>query len=123
MPPPDSPTNAELCVLDVLWHAPDRTVREIANALHGDATAVQYRTVQVLLQRLEKKGLCRCDRSAAPHRFAATVGRSELIGDELQRVADKVCDGSLAPLLLSLARSAKLTRRQRAELWKLLEDA
>ena len=65
MPPPDSPTNAELCVLDVLWHAPGRTVREIANALHGDATAIQYRTVQVLLQRLEKKGLCRCDRSAA----------------------------------------------------------
>jgi predicted transcriptional regulator len=122
MPPSESPTNAELGVLDELWRSPGATVREIANAMHGSATPVQYRTVQVLLQRLEKKGLARGSRGETPHRFTATVGRSELIGDELQRVADKVCDGSLTPLLLSLAEKTRLSAEQRAALWKLLED-
>ena len=37
-------------------------------------------------------------------------------------MADKVCDGSLAPLLLNLAGKARLSTAQRDELRKLLED-
>lgn len=122
MPPPfESPSNAELSVLDVLWERDGATVRDVASALHGEPSAVQYRTVQVLLKRLERKGLVTRDRSASPHRYTAAVARSALIGDELQRVADKICEGSLAPLLLNLARNAKLSAGERRALWELLE--
>ena len=121
MAQPESPTNAELALLDVLWANGPSTVREVATAIHGEPTAVQYRTVQVLMHRLERKALVAGDRDVSPHRFSAAIGRGELIGDELQRVADKVCEGSLAPLLLNLARTATLSADDRAQLWKLLE--
>lgn len=116
------PTPAELQVLDVLWQHGPQTVRAVASALHGEPSAVQYRTVQVLLDRLEKKDLVVRDRSASPHTFTARVDRGRVIGRELQDVADRVCDGSLAPLLMNLARAAKLTPQEKSRLWQLLGE-
>ena len=78
-----TPTDAEFRLLDQLWAAGSLTVRALAEALYGDPSDVQYRTVRVQLGRLEKKGLVRCDQSATPHRFAASVDRSHFIGDQL----------------------------------------
>lgn len=122
MPEHKSPTNAELRLLDELWQQADQTVRQVATALYQDPTSVQYRTVQVQLDRLEKKGLVIRDRSVQPHRFRATVDRGHFLGDELQSMADKVCEGSLAPLLLNLAGRVRLTDEQRQELLDLLGD-
>ena len=124
MPDPErkSPTNAELRLLDELWKRAHQTVRELATALYRDPSSVQYRTVQVQLDRLEKKGMVQRDRDQQPHRFAAAVDRGRFLGEELQSMADKVCEGSLAPLLLNLAGRAKLSDDERRELWKLLGD-
>ncbi|MFO1054375.1 MAG: BlaI/MecI/CopY family transcriptional regulator [Planctomycetota bacterium] len=116
------PTAAELQVLDVLWRLGAQTVRGVASDLHGDPSPVQYRTVQVLLDRLEKKGLVARDRSVTPQSFAATVDRSGVIGNELQDLADRICEGALAPLLLNLADRARLSPEEKARLWKLLEE-
>ena len=70
-----SPTDAELTLLDELWRHSPQTVRELASAVHSEPTKVQYRTVQVLLDRLEKKSLVARDRIATPHRFMPTVPR------------------------------------------------
>lgn len=122
--PPDlpRPTDAELRLLDELWRDGPCTVRELAIRLHGEPTNVQYRTVQVQLDRLVKKGLVAKDRGASPQRFAAAVDRARFIGSELQSMADRVCDGSLAPLLLNLAGQAKLSDAEKAELRRLLGD-
>jgi predicted transcriptional regulator len=50
------------------------------------------------------------------------VERGELIGRQLQQTADKLCDGSLQPLLTHLVRSAKLSVHDRQSLRSLLED-
>lgn len=117
-----TPSDAELRVLDVLWRLGTRTVRQVAVELYGTPTTVQYRTVQVQLDRLAKKGLVARLRGTSPHLFRASVDRSRFIGEELQSMADKVCEGSLAPLLLNLAGRAKLSARQREELRMLLEE-
>lgn len=117
-----SPSDAELRVLDVLWRRGPQSVREVAFDLYGEPTSVQYRTVQVQLDRLEKKQLVARDRDETPHRFTATVDRKHFIGEELQTMADKVCEGSLAPLLLNLAGKAKLSDSEREELRKLLDE-
>jgi len=123
MSPRDSrPSNAELAVLDALWKQSPLTVREVANAVHGAPTPVQYRTVQVQLDRLEKKGLVTRDRSCAPQVFSPTVDRGQVIGEELKQIADKVCEGSFAPLLMNLAKGADLTEAEKAELLRLLQE-
>jgi predicted transcriptional regulator len=78
--------------------------------------------VQKLLDRLEAKGCVERDRSGWAHVFRAAIDRDELIGRRLQAVAEKLCGGSLTPLLTNLVRSKRLTARERRELRKLMNE-
>jgi predicted transcriptional regulator len=115
-------TNAELAVLQVLWDAGPATIRQLTDALYPDRTAGQYATVQKLLERLEDKRFVSRNRDAAAHTFTAAVGRDDLIGRQLRDVAEKLCGGSLTPLLTHLVRTRKLTARERQELRALIDD-
>src|SRR3954468_23973451 len=92
-------TDAELQVLQTLWDDGPATIRQLTDALYPGGGSAQYATVQKLLDRLEAKGFVARDRSAFVHVFWATVGREELIGRRLRTMADKLCGGSLVPLL------------------------
>jgi predicted transcriptional regulator len=78
--------------------------------------------VQKLLDRLAEKGHVRRDRSGSAHVFSAAVGREELIGRRLQDVAEKLCGGSLTPLLTHLVKTRKLSDQERQELRDLIDD-
>jgi len=56
------------------------------------------------------------------HTFAATVDREELIGRRLQATAERLCGGSLTPLLMHLVRARKLSASERQELRSLIDD-
>ena len=118
---PDVP-DAELAVLKVLWDRSPATIREIADELYPGGEVAHYATVQKLLERLEAKRCVKRDRSAAAHVFRPAVGRDDLIDEELRQIADRLCDGSLVPVLNQLVRRASLSRAQREELKKLLDS-
>ena len=114
-------SETELQILDRLWDEPAQTIRSICEAIYTDASPSRYATVQSLLERLERKGwVCR-DRSGFKHQFSASRGRSEFIGQQIQEVADAVCDGSVGALLGQLAKSGSLTSGDRDELRRLIE--
>lgn len=116
-------TEAEMTVMQVLWDAGPRSIRQITDAIHGArADASQYATVQKQLERLEAKGLVRRDRSLFVHLFSPSVGREELIGRRLREMADKLCGGSLAPILSHLARSKGLSAEERQALRELIDS-
>ena len=115
-------TESELSVLRILWDRGPATIRQLTDVLYPRGGAAQYATVQKLLDRLEAKGCVRRDRSGAAHTFAAAVGREEIIGRRLRDVAEKLCGGSLTPLLTHLVRSKKLSARDRQELRSLIEE-
>jgi len=124
--PRDTPdvTETELALLEVLWDRGRCSIRQMTDALYpggGRASQAQYATVQKLLDRLEAKGFVARDRSLFVHVFWATVGREELIGRRLRAVADKLCGGSLVPLLSHLVRTAPLTPQERQSLRELIE--
>ncbi len=116
-------TDTELQILDALWTKGPLKIREITDTLYPRSRPSVYATVQSLLDRLEAKGYVRRDRSAFAHVFSASVERGAFIGGQLQDMADKVCDGSLTPLLLSLVERAELGDSARRELLKLIEEA
>ena len=120
-PTPADVTEAELAVLELLWHAPGATIRKLTDSLYPDGGSAHYATVQKLLERLEAKGFVQRDDSAMAHRFSATVAREELIGRRLRAVADKLCGGSMTPLITSLVESRTLTKRELSELRALIE--
>jgi predicted transcriptional regulator len=119
--PPDV-TDAELAVLQTLWDQGTATIRQLTDVLYPQGTAGQYSTVQKLLERLEAKGCVQRDRTAWPHRFTATVDRETLIGWRLRTTAEKLCGGSLTPLLLHLLRAEELSPQERQELRAYLEQ-
>ena len=114
-------TDAELAVLQELWERGSATIRQLAEVLYPGGSAAQYATVQKLLERLDAKGCVRRDRRPWPHVFAATVDRDDLIGRRLRAVAEKLCGGSLTPLLTHLLAVERLSPEERQELRAVLE--
>ena len=115
-------TDAELSVLEVLWDDGAQSIRRITSRLYRDGTTSDYATVQKLLERLEGKGCVRRDRRSFAHTFTAVVEREDLIGQQLEDVAKKLCNGSVTPLLVHLLSSGRLEARDREMLRRLLED-
>jgi predicted transcriptional regulator len=119
---PQDITDTELAVLQVLWDHGPATIRRLTDTLYPQKGAAHYATVQKLLERLEAKGHVQRDRSQAVHVFAATTGRDELIGRRLRDMAEKLCGGSLTPLLTHLVRARRLTAEERRTLRALIDE-
>lgn len=113
---PKEVTDAELAVLEVLWEGESASVREISEALYGEAGSSENATVQKLCERLLAKDCVARDASRRPAHFHALIDRTQLIGRHLKGVADKLCEGSLTPLLTHLVEAAKLDGDEIAEL-------
>ena len=116
-------TEAELSVLEHLWEHGSSVVREISAALYAENTPAYHATVNSLLDQLEKKGFVSRDRSSFAHRFTATIDRSELVGSQLQEIADSHFGGALAPMLLTLVDNVKLSPRDRAAVRRIIDKS
>lgn len=114
-------TDAELAVLQVLWEHGSCSIRHIADILYPGGKPAQYGTVQKLLERLEAKKHVSRNRSPWPHVFSAAVERETLIGLRLRETAEKLCGGSLTPLLLHLLKAEQFSDQERQELRSFLE--
>src|SRR5262245_31199675 len=104
---PRDVTEKELAILQVLWDQGPATIRQITDVVYPDGDTPQYATVQKLLERLEEKGCVQRQRAVPANIFSATIGREELIGRRLQDMAEKLCGGSLTPLLTHLVRQRR----------------
>src|SRR5687768_2591644 len=118
---PQDVTEAELALLEKLWDGGRVSIRQLADAIYPAGGPAQYATIQKQLERLEAKGFVKRDRSLFVHVFTPAVDRDELIGRRLRAVADKLCGGSLVPILSHLARATGLTEQQRRALRELID--
>jgi predicted transcriptional regulator len=119
---PHDVTDAELAVLQVLWERGPATRRQIADVLYPSGGPAHYTTVQKLLERLEAKGHVTRSRGPGVLTFTAAIDREQLISRRLLDVAEKLCGGSLTPLLMNLVRSRALTARELADLQELVKE-
>ncbi|MCA9321282.1 MAG: BlaI/MecI/CopY family transcriptional regulator [Planctomycetes bacterium] len=114
-------TDAELAILEVLWRSSELTIRDLTDRLYPQGGTSAYATVQKLLERLEKKGCVARRRETSAHRFSASVEREQLIDHSLREVAEKLCGGSMTPLLTQLVRARGLSPAERDELQALID--
>ncbi len=116
-------TETELAILDVLWTKGTATIRDITDELYTRRTTGEYATVQKLLERLEAKGCVKRDRSSFAHVFQAKISRDIVIGEELENLAKKLCNGSLTPLLIHLAEAGRLSPNDYKMLRRMIKEA
>lgn len=117
---PQTVTDAELAVLKVLWQRGPLTAKAITAAIYPDGAESEFASVHSFLQRLERKGLVDRDRSAFVHSFTATVSQADVAGQELEMLAARLGERSIAPLIMQLVEQKRLSEQEVAEIRKLL---
>jgi predicted transcriptional regulator len=116
-------TDAELEVLKGLWELGPATIRQLTDRLYPSGGPSHYATVQKLLERLEGKACVRRRASSARvNVYRAAIDRQALVAHRLQATADRLCEGSLTPLLTQLVTAGDLSREEREELRRLMEE-
>jgi predicted transcriptional regulator len=113
-------SDAEWAVMDAVWDA-GRPVR--AREVHDRVAAAPgwaYTTVKTLLDRLAAKGALRADREGRATLFSARVTRAEARRSALGSLLERAFDGAAAPLLRFVVEEEGLSRRERADLVRLL---
>src|SRR5215510_3242976 len=113
--PQDVP-EAELAVLRVLWEAGEATRRQLLDRLYPGGGPAHYTTVQKLLERLQERGLVTQGGSPQLRTFTPAVSKDEFIGLQLRDVAERLCEGSLSPLLMNLVKAQPLSEAELEEL-------
>ncbi len=119
-------SETELRMLKTLWEGGKLTVRQIAETLYADGLGkvgnAEIGTVHSLLARLEKKKLVRRSRRTHPHLFSARVTLEQVAGGELQVMAEKLSEGSIAPFLMHLISNGKLSSSEADEIREMLRN-
>lgn len=114
--------NAELAIMELLWAEGRLTAPRIRERLYNAAARPQHGTVQKLLLRLEEKGFVERERTAPAHQFSARISREAYAGSQLETIAERLTDGSLAPLISTLIDQKKLSRAEIERLRQLLDE-
>jgi predicted transcriptional regulator len=100
------PTEAELAILNVLWHAGTATVRDVYEALYRDEGG-GYTTALKLLQVMHGKGLVERDDSQRAHVYRATISKDSAQRRMVSDLVQRVFDGRPGELVLRALGSAQ----------------
>ena len=115
-------TEGELAVLQQLWQKSGLSIRQLTERLYPKRTAAHYGTVQKQLERLEAKGFVSRDRSLFVHLFTAAIDRDALVGRRVDEMVDKLCEGSLTPIISHLLQNPKLSDQERRQLRAMVDS-
>ena len=113
------PTDAELAILRVLWAHGPSTVREVAREMGRESA---YTTILKLLQIMTEKGLVRRDESPRTHVYEAALTEGDTQQQLVTDLLEKVFDGSASKLVMQALAAKKTSRKELAEIRKLLDQ-
>lgn len=114
-------SEAESIVMDVLWRGHPRTADDVIAAL-ADAQDWQEATIKTLLNRLLNKGAIAAEKDGRRYLYTPVLKREDWLIDESESLLDRLFGGRVAPLVAHFSEHRKLSRKDVAELRKLLEE-
>ena len=114
-------SEAEAVVMEVLWRAAPRSAEEILAEV-GPAQDWQEGTVKSLLNRLLKKKAVKAERDGRRYLYEPLLSREKYVSQESKGLLDRLFDGRVAPLVAHFSEQRKLSKKDIAELRKLLKE-
>jgi predicted transcriptional regulator len=121
-PPHRLLTEVELELMVLLWRMGGGTVSDVLQAL-PPARKLAYTSVSTILRILEQKNVVRSEKVGRAHRYLPVVARDDYEAFAIGQVVGKVFDGQPLALVRRLVDTAGLTRREIADLKRLLDEA
>jgi len=116
------PTELELLILKVLWHAAPLPVRDIREALARAGRDLAHTTVITTLNVMVRKKFVTRTMEGKACLFAPRVTREQVSTRMLGDIVDRVFDGSAAAVVLSLFDRADLKAGEIRELRQILRQ-
>ena len=114
-------SEAESVVMDVLWRRHPLGADEVAAALASQQDW-QDATIKTLLNRLLNKGAIAAERDGRRSLYSPLLKREAWMLEESRGLLDRLFDGRVAPLVAHFSEQRKLSRKDIAELRKLLKE-
>ena len=114
-------SEAESAVMEVLWQRQPLAAEDVVAAL-ADSRQWQEATIKTLLNRLLKKGAIKASKDGRRYLYTPVLQRQAWMLGESQGLLERLFDGRVAPLVAHFSEHRKLTRKDIAELRKLLEE-
>jgi predicted transcriptional regulator len=113
-------TEAELPLMQVLWHRGSATVGEISEALAQDRP-VAYNTVLTLMRILERKGYVRHTKDGRAFVYHPVIGSGEASRTAVRHLISRFFHDSPELLVLNLLRDEGIDERELERLRQLIE--
>jgi predicted transcriptional regulator len=113
-------SEAESVVMDVLWKSHPATAEEVVAAL-AERADWQDVTIRTMLNRLLKKRAIAAERDGRRYLYRPLLKRAEYMHAESKSLLDRLFDGRLAPMVAHFSAHQKLSKKEIAELKRLVE--
>lgn len=114
-------SEAESAVMDVLWRSHPLSAEDVVTAL-ADSRQWQEATIKTLLNRLLNKGAVEAQKDGRRYLYSPLLKREEWMLEESQGLLERLFGGRVAPLVAHFSQHRKLSRKDIAELRRLLEE-
>jgi predicted transcriptional regulator len=114
-----TPTPGELEILKVLWEIGPSSVRIVYDLLRPRRDRLAYNTVQTLLRIMEDKRLVEHDVEGRTFIYRPRFSRDESV----VRFLDRVFDGAVGELVMSLVRSERVTAEELQDMQTMIAEA
>ena len=114
-------SEAESVVMEVLWRASPRSSEEVIAELSRDHDW-QVSTIKTLLGRLVKKGAVKAAKDGRRFSYSPVLTREDWVRGQSSNLLDRLFDGRLAPLIAHFTEHHTLSRKDIADVKRLLED-
>ena len=118
---PETPTDAHLTILNVLWDRGASTVREVHEALPASLRR-GYTTTLKQMQLMVERGLLSRDESGRSHQYRPLVDRGDTLGTLVRDLRDRAFGGSAAKLVLRALSDEPASPDEVAQIRSLLDQ-
>jgi predicted transcriptional regulator len=114
-------SEAESVVMEVLWQTSPIATEDVVAALESRQDW-QESTIKTLLSRLLNKNAISAERDGRRYLYSPVLRREQWLWSESKGLLDRLFGGRVAPLVVHFSQQRKLTKRDIAELKRLIEE-
>ena len=112
----------ELAVMKIVWRFEEASVREVYETLRNQRP-VANTTELTMMGTLEAKGYLKKRADGRAFRYRPPRPEGRVITSLVREFVDRVFDGASRPLLAHLVVQGRLTKEEREELKRLIDEA
>jgi len=113
-------SEAESAVMETLWQRHPQSSEDVIAAL-AQSRDWQEATIKTLLNRLLKKGAVTVEKDGRRYLYSPAIERDDWLTGESKGLLDRLFGGRVAPLVAHFSEHRKLSKKDVAELRKLIE--